>query len=205
VTGVILAGGRATRFAGAPKGLARVGGRRIVERVAEALRPACDSLLLVANDDEAATWLPGVPVAPDVRPGLGALAGLHAALAHARGSALVVAWDMPFVPTSLLCELRSLASGAYDAVVPRGPAGPEPLCALYARSCLRVAERLLATGERRAGALAEAVPTWWLEHDDVARHGAPATMFLSVNTPDDLAAAEAVAGSHAAARDRAPR
>ena len=44
-----------------------------------------------------------------------------------------------------------------DAVLPLGPEGPEPLCAWYAPSCLAVAERLLAGGERRARALAEAV------------------------------------------------
>jgi molybdopterin-guanine dinucleotide biosynthesis protein A len=192
VTGVILAGGRATRFAGAPKGLARVGGSRIVDRVAEALRPACDELLVVANDDEATRWLPGVPVAQDVRPGLGALGGLHTAISHAREAALVVAWDMPFVNASLLGGLRALASGAYDAVVPRGPAGVEPLCALYTRSCLRVVERLLAAGEQRARALSEAVPTWWMECEEVARHGDPKTLFFSVNTPEDLTAAEVV-------------
>jgi molybdopterin-guanine dinucleotide biosynthesis protein A len=191
VTGVILAGGRATRFAGAPKGLARVGGSRIVDRVAEALG-GCDELLVVANDDEATRWLPGVPVARDVRPGLGALGGLHTAISHAREAALVVAWDMPFVGASLLGELRALASGAYDAVVPCGPAGAEPLCALYTRSCLHVAERLLSAGERRARALSEAVPTWWMECEDVARHGDPRTLFFSVNTPEDLTAAEVV-------------
>jgi len=196
VTGVILAGGRATRFGGTPKGLAHVGGVRIVDRVADALRAVCDDLLLVANHADASTWLPDVQVARDLRPGLGALGGLHAALTHARGAALVVAWDMPFVPGSLLDvlleALRDAAHDDVDAVVPLGADGPEPLCALYTRPCLRAAEQLLDTGERRARALAESVRTRWLDADEVARHGDPNVLFLNVNTPEDLATAEAL-------------
>ncbi|MEO6446470.1 MAG: NTP transferase domain-containing protein, partial [Gemmatimonadaceae bacterium] len=75
-TGVILAGGGATRFGGEAKGLQRVGGVRIIDRVAEALTRSCDDLLLIANDAGAAGWLPGVRIAGDVRPGEGSLGGL---------------------------------------------------------------------------------------------------------------------------------
>ena len=43
-TGVILAGGAASRFGGLPKGLERVDGRRIIDRVASALREGSDDL-----------------------------------------------------------------------------------------------------------------------------------------------------------------
>jgi len=79
-SGVILAGGEARRYGGAAKGLERVGGRRIIDRVAQVLAVAADDLLLVANDPDAAAWLPGVPVAADLRPGNGSLGGIHAAL-----------------------------------------------------------------------------------------------------------------------------
>ena len=46
--GVVLAGGASTRF-GAPKGLATVGGARIIDRVAAALREATPLLRLAAN------------------------------------------------------------------------------------------------------------------------------------------------------------
>ena len=190
--GVILAGGRASRFAGTPKGLEQVHGRRIVDAVAAALAPASDSLLLVANAADREQWLPGVRVARDVFPDLGSLGGLHAALAHADGrDVLVVAWDMPFVTATLLRALRERgAQGDVDAVVPRSnPAQThdahdgEPLCAWYAARCLPVVEALIRGGERRAGALARAVGTAWL---DATPFGDPARLFANVNTPDDL-------------------
>lgn len=198
-TGAILAGGGGTRLGGARKGLLAVGGRRIVDRVAGALAGAADELLVVANDADAATWLPGVRTAADLRPGNGSLGGVHAALAHAGGPALVVAWDMPFVPAALLARLRALGEAggpAVDAVVPRGPDGVrEPLCAYYAPSCLRAVVRQLDAGDRRLGALLDALRVIYLEGPELAAHGDAALLFANVNTPDDLARATARAGA----------
>ncbi|HEY0779525.1 MAG TPA: molybdenum cofactor guanylyltransferase [Gemmatirosa sp.] len=192
-TGVVLAGGDARRFGGAPKGLARVHGARIIDRVADALRAACDDLLLVANAPDATDWLPGVRVVADVLPGRGALGGLHAALAHASGPVIVVAWDMPFVPAALLGGLRAEGARGAPAVVPEGTDGPEPLCAYYGAGCRAAAESLLGAGERRARALGAAVGAVRLDAAAVARYGDPRVIFRSVNTPADLAAAAALA------------
>ena len=201
--GAILAGGRATRFGGAPKGLETVGGRRLLDTVAAALGAAADEIVLVANAPEADRWLDRVRIVGDVFPDAGSLGGLHAALAHAAPhDVLVVAWDMPFVPGALLRALRARGEaacrGADDAraVLPRGAPradglpGAEPLCAWYAAGCLTSAERLLAAGERRAVALAAAADAVLL---DPAPFGDPARLFANVNTPDELARARALA------------
>ncbi len=188
---MILAGGRATRFGGAAKGLERIGSVRIIDRVAAALDGVCDRLLLVANAPDAGTWLPGARVAPDVLPGFGSLGGLHAALAHAGTAVVVVAWDMPFVPAGLLAALRTEGDLGATAVIPDAGSGPEPLCAYYARDCCPVAERLLRAGERRARALGDAVGARRFDAGQVARFGDPHTLFRNVNTPHDLDAARA--------------
>jgi molybdopterin-guanine dinucleotide biosynthesis protein A len=64
----VLAGGAASRYGGLPKGLERVGGRRIIDRVAAALGEVTDDLLLIANDPAGAGWLPGIRVGQDVVP-----------------------------------------------------------------------------------------------------------------------------------------
>ena len=202
-TGVILAGGQATRYGGAPKGLTDVGGRRIIDRVAEALAGAADTLLLIANEPAARDWLPGVPMASDVRTGAGSLGGIHAALVHARTPVLVVAWDMPFVPASLLRDLRDAGLDA-DAVVPESDSrrGVEPLCAYYSPACVRAIERRLDDGDRRVIGFFDDVSVVRLPAALVARHGDPALLFLNVNSPDDLAHAERTAAANAG-RDRA--
>lgn len=190
-TGVILAGGQARRYGGAPKGLERVGGHRMIDRVARALAAVTDDLLLVANDPEAGSWLPGVPVATDVRPGNGSLGGIHAALNHARQPVLVVAWDMPFVPAALLAALRGLGRGA-DVAVPESSStrGVEPLCAYYDPACIGPIERRLDAGDRSVVGFYDDVRVARLPDAQVRRFGDPALMFLNVNSPDELVLAE---------------
>jgi molybdopterin-guanine dinucleotide biosynthesis protein A len=202
-TGVILAGGAASRFRGRPKGLELVAGERIIDRVARALAAATDSLLLVANDDAADAWLPGVPRRSDIHRGLGALGGIHAALVHARSPVIVVAWDMPFVPAALLTELRE-AGEASDVVVPESgsPRGVEPLCAWYAPACIPAIERRIAADDRRAVGFHDDVRVTRLPAPAVARHGDPGFIFMNVNTPADLALAEEHALATHGRRDR---
>lgn len=207
-TGVILAGGGATRFGGLPKGLERVGDERIIDRVARALRAVTDDLLLIANDASAASWLPGVRVAGDVRPGAGALGGLHAALAHAEGDILLVAWDMPFVSGALLGALRArgehgLGADAADAVLPESDGsrrGVEPLCAWYSARCLPAVTAALDAGDRRVIAFHDAVRAVRFGLEEVRGFGDPARLFANVNTPEDLARAAATGGTADAAR-----
>ena len=68
VQGAVLAGGGATRMGGVPKGLLEVGGRRVLDRVIDALVAALGSPpLLVANAPEATSWAPDLRLVP---PGL---------------------------------------------------------------------------------------------------------------------------------------
>jgi molybdopterin-guanine dinucleotide biosynthesis protein A len=197
-TGAILAGGQATRYGGRAKGLERVGGRRVIDRVAEVLAATTDELLLIANDPAAAGWLPGVRVERDLRPGCGSLGGIHAALAHSGGAVLVVAWDMPFVPASLLTALRAFGElTEVDAAVPESDSrrGLEPLCAYYSERCVVPVERRLDAGDRRVVSFFDDVRVARIPAGEMARFGDPALMFMNVNSPDELALAEQHASS----------
>jgi molybdopterin-guanine dinucleotide biosynthesis protein A len=193
-TGVIMAGGGATRFGGAPKGLATVGDRRIIDRVADGLRECTDNLLLIANTPEAANWLPGVDVRGDIYPGSAGLGGVHAALRHSGTAVLVVAWDMPFVPTSLLRALREQGEHC-DAALPASGSrrGLEPLCAFYSQACLPAIEQALGSGDKRAIAFHDGVNLSVLSEAEVSRHGAAEVIFMNVNTPEDLELAQVIA------------
>ena len=195
-TGVVLAGGAASRYGGLPKGLERVDGRRIIDRVADALSNATDDLLLVANHADAASWLPGVPVQHDLVPGAGGLGGIHAALHRAQTAILIVAWDMPFVPAALLRRLREIGDSA-DVAVPESGSrrGVEPLCAFYSPACLPAIERSLARDDLRVVGFHDEVRVARLPAADVSAFGDPGLLFMNVNTPDELALAEAHAAT----------
>jgi molybdopterin-guanine dinucleotide biosynthesis protein A len=191
--GVILAGGGATRFGGAPKGLETIGDQRIIDRVASVLRLVTDELLLIANAPNATTWLPGVRTERDVRTGAGALGGLHAALTHARADIVLVAWDMPFVSAALLGEMRDLGEreGA-DAVLPASDSsgrGVEPLCGWYSARCLGAIEASLDRDDLRVVGFHRDVRVKTLSAERVQAFGDPRRLFSNVNTPADLEAA----------------
>jgi len=197
-TGAMLAGGEASRMGGRPKGLERVGGERILDRVAAALREAGDDLILVSNHAEASAWLGDVPVVRDRRAGAGALAGVHTALVHAGHAVLVAPWDAPFVPAPLLRALRDAGEleGA-DAAVPVSAASPwgfEPLCAWYAHTALPAIEAQLDSGEFSVGGLERRVRMLLV---DVSAWGDPAVLFFNVNTPADLERAAQLASARA--------
>ncbi|MBK5189235.1 MAG: molybdenum cofactor guanylyltransferase, partial [Gemmatimonadaceae bacterium] len=194
---VILAGGQASRYGGRPKGLERVHGERVIDRVARVLGAVTDSLLLIANDPGAQEWLPGVRVASDVRPGVGSLGGIHAALVHAGTAVIVVAWDMPFVPEGLLAELRAKSEDA-DVVAPESDSsrrGVEPLCAFYSPACVAPIERSMDADDRRVIGFFDQVRVVRLPASEVRRFGDPERLFMNVNTPGELALAEQYAST----------
>ncbi|HEY8793479.1 MAG TPA: molybdenum cofactor guanylyltransferase [Gemmatimonadaceae bacterium] len=196
-TGVILAGGQSSRYGGRPKGLERVHGERVIDRVAKVLDAVTDSLLLIANDPSAAAWIPGIRVASDVRPGIGSLGGIHAALVHAGTAVIVVAWDMPFVPEGLLAELRVLGEDA-DVVAPESGSsrrGLEPLCAYYSPACIAPIERSLDADDRRVIGFFDQVRVARLVAEEVRRYGDPDRLFMNVNSPSELALAEQYAST----------
>ena len=203
VTGVVLAGGLSTRYGGLPKGLERIRGVRIIDRVRAALEPVVDDLLLIANDDRASEWLPDVPCAGDVLRDVGSVAGIHAALVHAGTPVVVVAWDMPFVPPGLLRALRD-AGRESDAAVPESDSrrGLEPLCAYYSPSCTGAIERRIAAGDRRVIAFYDDVRVTRVPAEVVSQFGDPALLFMNVNTPEERVRAEAHATSADGGRDR---
>jgi molybdopterin-guanine dinucleotide biosynthesis protein A len=181
---------------GTLKGLEVVGASRIVDRVAGALKNACGRIVLAANDPSAPSWLPGVDVVADRLPGSGGLAGVEAAIAR-EGDGIVVAWDMPFVTAGLLRELtRRAATHEADVVVPESdsPYGFEPFCAYYsARTLPQLAAFLEGGGGAARDFIAQVARVHRLPLRDVATFGDAATMFFSVNTPEELARARTIA------------
>jgi molybdenum cofactor guanylyltransferase len=207
VRGVILAGGGATRFEGRPKGLETVGGRRILDRVADALVEATGAPpLLVANAANAASWRPDLELVGDDQTGLGALGGIYTAVVKGPAPVVVVAWDMPFVPASLL---RALARGLdeADACLPSsgGPRGVEPLCAAYGPACRAAIEQSLAEGDLRAIGFHRFLRVSILPIESVSGIVDPALAFFNVNTANDLAEAEASWQARASSRSSEER
>jgi molybdopterin-guanine dinucleotide biosynthesis protein A len=200
VLGCIVAGGLSTRY-GSPKALATVGGRRVVDRAADALREALGeeaAIVAIVNEPGIAAAI-GLPHRADVVRGIGPLAGVHAGLlwAEERGAAgiLAVGCDMPFLEPALLHEIASRA-GEGDIIIPcsEGRRGVEPLCAYYAVACVPAIEAAVQHGDARMVGFHDAVRVARIPLEAVRSFGEPGRMFLNVNTAADRAAAEDMVG-----------
>ncbi|HEX7939956.1 MAG TPA: molybdenum cofactor guanylyltransferase [Gemmatimonadaceae bacterium] len=191
----MLAGGASRRFGGAPKGLNEINGKRIVDRVADALRWVTPNLTLVSNSADAQQWLPGVAVLRDRVSDAGGLAGVDAALATGN-DVLIVAWDMPFVTPDLFQLILAKARNEEaDVVVPESgsPHGFEPFCSFYSARVAGALERYLTVGSTPSDFLADIPGVSRLTLEEVGRVGDPARLFMSVNSAEDLARARAMA------------
>jgi len=188
VTAAVLAGG-ASRRMGRDKAFLRLDGEFLIEVVLDHVAQVCDEVLIVGGDPRLYGQF-GPPVVADRYPGVGVLAGLHAALEVATyGCILAVGCDMPFLKPDLLRAFVGWAEG-YDVVILRQGRQVEPLHAVYRRACLPAIERAIRAGERRIVSFFSSVRVRYVSEEEVVPFDPRLTSFRNVNTPEEWRAAK---------------
>jgi molybdopterin-guanine dinucleotide biosynthesis protein A len=178
--GLVLAGGESRRL-GSDK--ARLEGATLTLGAVERLAAVCAE---VAVADRGRELVPGrLSLAEGA--GRGPVAGILGGAAGYPGrSLLVLACDLPRVPTGLLAELAR--SAAIDWVVPRWAGGLEPLCAFYGPAALAALAARVREGRFSLHDLAgdAGLAVRYLEGEALRRFGDPGEIFFNLNTPGDL-------------------
>ncbi|MCY4013901.1 MAG: molybdenum cofactor guanylyltransferase [Gammaproteobacteria bacterium] len=183
ITAIILCGGRATRLGGVDKPLLTVGDKALLEHVIDRVRPQVDALLLSCGIATPAYEAFGHPVVEDRHAGQGPLGGFVSALPQVRTPwVLTTPADTPFLPDNLVASLAVVCGRAGAAVVTAGGHRQNLAMLLDAEH----SQSLAAFYEDGGRAIHR-----WLVANAVTEVDFPAGEFLNVNTPDDLAAAEA--------------
>lgn len=195
VAGVLLAGGLARRMGGGDKGMRRLGGRPIMERILARVRPQVTTLLVNANGDPARFEGYGLPVMADVVEGFagplaGVLTGLEWAAEHApEGTRFVASFaiDAPFVPLNLVARLRRAVEdeGAEMACAKSGDR-THPVFGLWPLAIASELRRALVEEEMRK------IDRWTARYRlvEVAFATEPFDPFFNINDPGNLAEAE---------------
>lgn len=153
ITGLILAGGRASRMGGVDKGLQLLSARPLVAHVLERLRPQVGAVLINANrhfDDYAAF---GCTVVPDADASFaGPLAGLLAGLRQAQTEWLLsVPCDVPRLPLDLAARL-SVETDSDLALPVTADGRTQPVFCLLRRSLAASLAAYLDKGGRKVEA-----------------------------------------------------
>lgn len=186
ITAAIFAGGEGRRIGG-EKPLRLLAGRPLIAHVLAALAPQAARLLVVARTEAdadrlaavAAPFLSGLAIAPaaDRTSVEGPVAALLGAADRAQTPLLLTApVDTPFLPQDLAARLGAALGSADAAVAADTRCHPTILLARTA------AVRTLRPSRSLAATLAPLAPV---------KIPFPAAALANVNTPEDLAAAEA--------------
>jgi len=182
LSGIILAGGKSSRF-GKDKSRLELAGRRVVEKLLEVLRQfPFQRLAVVTARGKAESWPEGIEILPDDQEGLGPIGGITTALRHLPGGVLVAACDMPLISAPLVEWLLDQYDPQADAVIPRHPGGIEPLFSIYEKNFLPALEQAIRTGRYALHFLFAAAKVRFV---DVPEKFSAAREFANINTPED--------------------
>jgi molybdenum cofactor guanylyltransferase len=190
VEGFILVGGASSRM-GEDKARLMFGDQTGVELIAAALQSVSQLVTTVGSSFPKPGALPNIP---DLREKWGPLAGIEAALRHAKPThCLIVACDFPFVNGKLFERLLGLIDDS-DAIVPLQDDGrPQPLCAVYrVQTCLREAEAAIAAGEHAPRALLDRVRTRYVPFPELSPLEGSEYFFFNVNTRENYQQAQQI-------------
>jgi molybdopterin-guanine dinucleotide biosynthesis protein A len=172
---------------GGDKVATRVGGVPLAERAMQAVLEAGLRPVIVAKRD---THLPDLDaeVLIEADEPIHPLTGIVTALDHVEAPVVVVAGDMPFVPAELLLRLAHCEA---ECAVTIAPSGTQPLLARYTPAVRDRLAQAAASDVPVRAAIASLHPTV-ITSAELSRYGDPELIEFNVNTPEDVARAEAI-------------
>jgi molybdenum cofactor guanylyltransferase len=189
--GLVLTGGRSRRMQRDKAGL-EYAGKSQLARAMELLSPLVSRCFVSVRPDQIHDPQRALyDTIADIKPNLGPIGGIHAALRSYPDHAwLILACDLPFLDRATLQHLIAHRASARIATAYRSSfdAQPEPLCAIFEPRSLPIIEQSLEQAQQCPRAL--------LSRSDVELLDLPNARALdNINTGEEYAAAIAALGS----------
>lgn len=179
-TGIILAGGKSSRFQRDKTQIAW-NHKTLTEDLAARFAAAFDQVLIVSSV-QGKFQIEGTREAIDLYPGMGPLGGIHAGLLAAEHEAcFVTACDMPFFDGQAAKRLLAY-EGQGDIVAPVRNGRPEPLFAVYHRRLANQIETLLCENRLAVRALFDCCQVRLVQESE---WGGTERLFYNINYPED--------------------
>ncbi|MBW2119793.1 MAG: molybdenum cofactor guanylyltransferase [Deltaproteobacteria bacterium] len=184
ITGVILAGGKSSRY-GTNKALAKINGIPLIENVIRVMGSLFQDLVLITNTPDEYAYLE-LPMYEDLIKGLGPIGGIYTALNSITNDAgFFVACDMPSLNPDLIRHMVGIRDD-FDVVVPEIAGKVEALHALYARGCIPAVRRLIELREYQVFRFFPGVSVRHVQENELRRFDPELKSFFNVNKPDEL-------------------
>lgn len=183
MTAVILAGGRSSRM-GRDKLKLEIGGEQLLTRMVRRFSSSFDRVLVSVGTADRYPEL-GDSRVEDLFPGMGPMAGLHAALQKAGEDVFLVGGDMPYATPEAALRLIGLAeiNGAAIVTLRNAEGRPEPLFGFYRYPVLPEAEELLRSGKQKMGFLLQRCGAATVTAEELGENGE--RLLRNLNEPED--------------------
>ncbi|MBN1651010.1 MAG: molybdenum cofactor guanylyltransferase [Bacteroidales bacterium] len=185
ICGVILAGGKATRYKGQDKAFLKINQETFYKKASALLSAIFEDVIVITNkpadfpDDSISKF-------PDLIKEIGPLGGIHSALTHAPHceAVFVMAVDMPFISESIIRQIcDTYISSQKDIVVPLIKKDIEPLAAVYSKSILiKLTETITQTKKYSIRNFFNLVDTYYCPLD---LHPHTVKSFANINSESD--------------------
>ncbi len=181
ITGVILAGGRATRMGGIDKGLVKINGVPMCQIVLNALSPQVQEVLINANRNLQEYKNFDVRVVEDQLTGYqGPLAGLLSSM-HAASTPWIVSapCDCPSVTKDYVHRMASFDPNEYDVIVASDGQRMQPTFLMIRCDLTDDLEQFLESGDRK-------IDRWFMRlRYRLADFSDESELFTNINTPEE--------------------
>ena len=185
ITGVILAGGKSSRF-GSNKALAMVDGKPLIQHVADLMSSLFPECILITNTPAEYEFL-SLPMTHDRYQDSGPLAGIHAALLKiSTPRAFVVACDMPNLSPELIQYICNINEQEYEVIIPSPEKGQEPLFGIYHKKSLEVIESYLQQKDFKIISVLEDLQVRRVSEQEILSITEDLGCFKNINRPTDL-------------------
>ncbi len=183
ITGIILAGGKSTRF-GEDKALYRYNGKPMVEYAIDVLATICEDILLITNKSDDYFKFAKIKFVHDIYLGCGPLGGIHAGLIESKNEDnLIVSCDMPEINSGLLRNLLMHRFG-YQVVIPTHNGFNENMPCYFHKNSIPIIEEALKLNRFKISDAIAPLLIKYLNVEEMSLYSE--RLFANVNTKADI-------------------
>ena len=184
IAGVVLAGGKNSRYNGFDKSFLKKGNSTFIEHTISTFRELFHEIIIITNQPETYHFIEAIK-SKDLIKDIGPLGGIYTALKVTTQPAIfVVSCDMPYLDQSMIKQLtKEFDPATYDILMPFVDGDIEPLHAIYSVNIISAIEKNI---KDEKFAIRDLFPLIRIKYVDLPSTPANKKYFTNVNSPEDF-------------------
>jgi molybdopterin-guanine dinucleotide biosynthesis protein A len=184
IAGVVLAGGKNSRYNGFDKSFLKKGNSTFIEHTISTFRELFHEIIIITNQPETYNFIEAIK-SQDLIKDIGPLGGIYTALKVTTQPAIfVVSCDMPYLDHTMIKQLtKEFDTTTHDILMPCVEGDIEPLHAIYSTSIISAIEKNI---KEKKFAIRDVFPLVRIKYVDLPSTPSNKKYFTNVNSPADF-------------------